>query len=83
MNTQTEQDKQSAKAPSHEAEGEHSPWTEPFLRSQDTGTFDRVTDADVEADQKRAARAHAGKMSPDRQSDDATHDALSTIFHGN
>ena len=80
---QNNQNKSNAKPAAKGLEAEQSPWTEPFLRSQETGTFDRVTDADAKADQKHAERSHANaRKSEDRPSDDATHDALSTIFHG-
>ncbi|HLY29215.1 MAG TPA: hypothetical protein VKQ72_22910 [Aggregatilineales bacterium] len=82
MNAQAGQDNQPTPDAGKEPEAEHSPWTEPFHLSLDTGTFDRVSGADQKADQQRAEHSEATPKSEDRPSDDATHDALSTIFHG-
>ncbi len=63
-------------------EAEHSPWTEPFQRSQDSGAFDSTAQNQKSAHQS-AHRANAGSKPAAQHTDEATHDALSTIFNGN
>ena len=78
--TKKSHDKENAKSVSKpKPEGESSPWTEPFQRSQDSGAFDFGGHF---SDQKHAHHAHAEKQPADQDTDEATRDALSTIYHG-